>query len=569
MTKFYYPGRWGFLIVCLTLLVPANRCAAQPTIGFFPILTGLSSPIDFVNAADGSDRVFIVQQGGVIRVYNSSFGSPKTFLTVTGIVSGGEQGLLSMAFHPDYENPNPAIGGFFYVYYTNTSSDLELARYHVSSTDADVADPSSKQVIMTIPHPTNTNHNGGKLLFGADGYLYFATGDGGGGGDVPNNAQRPDVLLGKMLRINVTNSPVLPFYTIPADNPYAGPGDPLDEIWAFGLRNPFRWSFDRANQNMWIGDVGQGEREEVNFRLAGTTGGINYGWRCYEGNLPFNTSGCLSPINYVFPAFDYINPPSGSAAVTGGVVYRGNTYQALRGYYLAADVYSGDVYLMNTATFLPPTIQPGLPGSIVCFGETESGEVFAVSLGGIVYQVILDPPLPVSLIQFTAASRSGITTLTWKTASEHNLKQFEIEHSPDGILFSTAGIVQAKNDINGADYSYVHPASFPGRLFYRLKMVDFDASFDYSAVVSISLNPNDQDFVHPSVITTGVMNIFIEEAWQSLEVSGINGATILKKNITGQTGKISIPVNAAMRGVYLVRLRNGWKAITQKILILP
>jgi glucose/arabinose dehydrogenase len=223
-----------------------NPVAAQPALSLTPVITtGLSSPIQFVHAGDGSNRIFIVQQGATIKVYDASFNYLSDFLTVSNVTVGGERGLLSMAFHPAY-----ASNGFSYVYYTNTAGDLELARYHVSS-DANVADAASKVVLITIPHPTNSNHNGGELHFGADGYLYLSTGDGGGGGDVPNNAQNTAVLLGKMLRFNVNTSNVSPYYTIPAGNPFG------NEIYDLGLRNPFRWSFDRLTKDMWIGDVGQ------------------------------------------------------------------------------------------------------------------------------------------------------------------------------------------------------------------------------------------------------------------------------------------------------------------------
>jgi len=566
MSDLYMQRKRFVLILLLFYFTFSNPTVAQPTLVFQPVISsGLSAPIDFVNAGDGTNRIFIVQQGGIIRIYNSSFGFIGTFLTVTGIVSGGEQGLLTMAFHPDYENPNPAIGGFFYVYYTNSAGDLELARYHVSA-DPNVADPASKVVILTIPHPTNENHNGGKLNFGTDGYLYFATGDGGSGGDPPNNAQRGDVLLGKMLRINVTNSAIAPFYTIPPGNPYAGPGDPLDEIWAFGLRNPFRWSFDRLNQNMWIGDVGQAAREEINYRAAGTTGGINYGWRCYEGNLPYNTTGCGPIGNYVFPVYDYPNPMPGSAAVTGGVVYRGSNFPALQGYYLAADVYSANVYLINAASFTT-TVQSGLPGLIVCFGESENGEVYAVSLGGTVYNVTTAIIVSARLIRFTVSSRNGIATLSWRTAIEQNLKQFEIEYSADGISFYQAGIVQAMNDPNGATYKFEHTAFNIRQVFYRLRMVDFDNNFEYSTIVNVSFDTGKGTFVYPSVITTGIINIFINEPWQKAEVVNMNGAVIRSQKLNGQRGSIGIPVNSAAGGIYLVCLKNNERIMTQKIVI--
>jgi glucose/arabinose dehydrogenase len=312
----------------------------QPVINYNTIITSLSQPVDIVNAGDGTNRIFVVEQGSsgsaAIKVYSSTYVSLGTFLTVTGISTGGEQGLLSMAFHPDYET-----NGFFWVYYTNSAGNLEVSRYKVSAGNVNQADAGSKQVVITIPHPGQTNHNGAKLNFGADGFLYFATGDGGGGGDPNNNAQNGNSLLGKMLRINVSTGNTAPFYTVPNDNPFVTNANVLDEIWALGLRNPFRWSFDRSNGNMWIGDVGQGAKEEINYRTAAQSAGVNYGWRCYEGSLQYNTSGCLAQNNYVFPVYEYDNlGGSGTpASVVGGFVYRGSTYPSMQGYYYATDVY--------------------------------------------------------------------------------------------------------------------------------------------------------------------------------------------------------------------------------------
>ncbi len=309
------------LLFTTALSMPqASVYAQQPVLQYSAqINTGLTNPIDIVHAGDASNRLFVVQRGGIIKVYSPTLTYIGDFLTVTGIGTGGEGGLLSMAFHPDYET-----NGFFFVYYTLPDLSLEIARYQVSAGNANVADAASKQVVLNIPHPTNNNHNGGKLNFGADGYLYLGTGDGGGGGDVPNNAQNGNSLLGKMLRLNVTTSATAPFYTIPPTNPYISDAGVLDEIYALGLRNPWRWSFDRNTNAMWIADVGQGEVEEVNYRASGSTGGINYGWRCYEGDSAYNTTGCQPAASYIPPIFGYgHNNTTGGFSITGGYVYRG------------------------------------------------------------------------------------------------------------------------------------------------------------------------------------------------------------------------------------------------------
>lgn len=345
--------------------------AAAPQISLTAVITsGLSAPMQFVHAGDGSKRIFIVQKAGTIRVYDSTFNFLSVFGTVSNVSTNGERGLLSMAFHPNY-----STNGFVYVYYTNTAGNLELARYHVNSGTPNTFDAASKVIVLTIPHPNNSNHNGGELHFGSDGYLYLSTGDGGGAGDVPNNAQNTSVLLGKILRLAVNTSTSAPYYSVPAGNPFS------NEVYAYGLRNPYRWSFDKATQDMWIGDVGQDSWEEINFRAAAGTSGTNYGWRCYEGNAPYNTSGCTGT-NYIFPVHAYAtqNP---AASITGGVVYRGNAYPNLRGVYLSADFYSGVFYkIVPNGSGWDITTQTLSPTGIVDFGETESGEVYVVSNTG-------------------------------------------------------------------------------------------------------------------------------------------------------------------------------------------
>jgi len=541
----------------------SSKLAAQPILSLTPVIqTGLSAPIEFVNAADGSKRVFIVQQGATIRVYDSAFNFLSVFLTVSNVNVGGERGLLSMAFHPDY-----ASNGFFYVYYTNTAGDLEIARYHVSS-NANVADAASKVVVITIPHPTNSNHNGGELHFGNDGYLYLSTGDGGGGGDQPNNAQNTAVLLGKILRFNVNTSATAPYYSIPPGNPYN------NEIFDLGLRNPYRWSFDRLTNDMWIGDVGQDSFEEIDYRAAGSTGGVNYGWHCYEGNNTYNTTGCGPTSNYVFPAYTYPsqNP---SAAITGGIVYRGAMQPALYGYYVAADFYSGIFYMITPDglggfTTLTQTLAPT---GIVDFGETENGEAYVVSLiSNVVYRLNAADggPLPVSLANFSAGIYNHQVQLQWKTSFEQNLQRFDVEYSTDGSVFTYAGTVQSTHAATGAAYTFSHAIGIRGTIFYRLKMIDTDGRYRYSNTVRVVLNDKTAGMVSPSVITDGVIHIDLgsEAQYLFVEVLSVNGNAIIKRKIEGQTGRISIPAGESATGIYMVKLTGpNARIVTQKIMI--
>ena len=294
--------------------------------------SGYSSPLGIENCGDS--RLFIVERQGRIIICDS-LGNRRQqpFLDISdSITSGGERGLLGLAFDPDY-----AVNGFFYVNYTNQNGNTQISRFRVKSSNPNVANRSSERSVLRIQQPF-TNHNGGCMRFGPDGNLYIAMGDGGSGGDPNNNAQNTMSLLGKMLRIDLRNG--LP-YKIPADNPFVDSLNYRPEIWALGLRNPWRFSFDALSGKMYIADVGQNFWEEINIQPNGK-GGNNYGWRCYEGKHPFNTSGCRSQSFYTPPAYEYFHSDSlNECSVTGGFVYRGNIYSSLYGKYIFTDYCSG------------------------------------------------------------------------------------------------------------------------------------------------------------------------------------------------------------------------------------
>lgn len=558
---FPFASRFRMLLMLCGAVTIANNVNAQPVLALTPVIsTGLTQPIQLVNAGDGSKRVFIVQKGGTIRSYDSAFNYLSDFLTVTPIAATGEQGLLSMAFHPAY-NTN----GFFYVYYTNTAGDLELARYHVSTVDPNIADPASKVILITIPHPTNTNHNGGELHFGADGFLYLSTGDGGGGGDVPNNAQNTAVLLGKMLRFNVNTSATAPFYTIPAGNPYG------NEIYALGLRNPYRWSFDRLTNDMWIGDVGQDSWEEFNFSPAATALNVNYGWRCYEGNATFNTTGCAAASSYVFPAFTYASQDP-AASVTEGVVYRGADWPLLQGWYIGADFYSGIFYKINSNGVggWNVSTQTLAPTGIVDFGETEDGEAYAVSLtDNSVFNIGASVTLPVSMVSFTATGARNGAQLNWKTAKEDNLEQFEIEYSMDGNAFRHLNTVTAKNNTTGSDYSYLHNVAYTGSIFYRLKIRERNGSFTYSGIEQVKLTNAATAIIAPTFITDGMLHLNIDDntTYHTVELAGMDGSVIRRESISGKSGLISFDIGTVASGIYLVRVNGSGASNVQKIYV--
>lgn len=401
----------------------------------FPNLT-FTNPVDLQNAGDGTDRIFVVEQAGRIYVFenNPTTTVKKLFLNIVDSVSsGGEMGLLGLAFHPNYEN-----NGYFYVNYTKSSPYRRtlISRFKVSSTNPDSADRSSATILMEIAQPYS-NHNGGQLAFGPDGYLYIALGDGGSGGDPQNNSQNKSSLLGKLLRINVDQIQGSLNYSIPPDNPFANNSQGFkEEIYAYGLRNPWRFSFDFTTGNLWCGDVGQSSREEIDI----ITNGGNYGWRCYEGTLPYNTSGCTGT-NYLPPIWEY--PRSEGYSVTGGFVYRGPNLPELYGKYIYGDYGTKKIWALTYDGVNPPVNQflVTCNSAISSFGVDLNNELYVVGYNGIIYRFTPTAPIVApSNLRFIFNSPTSIT-LFWKDNS-NNETGFKIERkmgSGNFVLIDSVG----------------------------------------------------------------------------------------------------------------------------------
>lgn len=323
-----------------TLSIFSSLIANAQSINLEEFATGLTSPVEITNANDS--RLFVVQQNGIIKIIQPN-GTINTvnFLDISSkITFGGERGLLGLAFHPQYP-----VNGYFFVYYNNPSGNIIVARYKVSTTNPNTADPNSEKILLNIPKPF-ANHNGGSIHFAPDGKLWIITGDGGSGGDPNNNAQNKNSLLGKMLRIDVDATDPTP-YNIPTDNPFAGLGvEGADEIWAYGLRNAWKFSFDLTTGNAMIADVGQEAIEEIN-RIPLSQAGLNYGWRCYEGNSTYNTSGCPDQSTMTFPIAVY-DHSGGKCSITGGYIYRGSQYPSLQGKYFFADYCSTQIGILDS-----------------------------------------------------------------------------------------------------------------------------------------------------------------------------------------------------------------------------
>jgi glucose/arabinose dehydrogenase len=380
------------IVTILALAALAWSAAAPLTVsGAFaitlsPFASGFNSPTQITSARDGTNRLFVVEQRGVIKAIAPG-GAVSTFMDIrTKVEDGGERGLLGLAFDPNFK-----WNGRLFVYYTRNGGDIVVSRFVTNAAHTNVIESSARPLLL-IEHSANTNHNGGALAFGPHSYLYVGTGDGGGSGDPANNGQKKSTLLGKILRINVNGTGSGPFdhYSIPKSNPFWGASRPgLGEIWDYGLRNPWRISFDRGSGKLFIADVGQGRYEEINRERAGFTGGRNYGWDAMEGMHCFTASKC--PLaGDTLPNAEYSHS-GGNCSITGGYVYRGPTQTALVGLYVFADWCSGKIWTIpynGLAVNTPETLRADTSQQITSFGESENGELYAVTSDGDVYQVL-------------------------------------------------------------------------------------------------------------------------------------------------------------------------------------
>ena len=347
----------------------------------------LSQPVLAIGARDGSNRLFVVEKTGRIRIVKGGAVLATPFLDISaGVSTGGEQGLLGLAFHPSYRT-----NGKLYVNYTDRNGDTVVREYRASATDPDRVGSGTGRTIIRIKQPYG-NHNGGMIAFGKDGYLYIGMGDGGSAGDPGNRAQSTGSLLGKMLRVNVNTHTSTRQYGIPSTNPYVGKAG-LDEIWQRGLRNPWRFSFDRSTGDLWIGDVGQNRYEEVDHAVRTTTGagrGVNWGWRVIEGFHCYSPATGCSTTGRRLPLLEYSHA-SGRCAVTGGYVYRGTTIPALVGWYVYGDYCSGEVWTVSATSASRPApvrlLGAGSGRMVSGFGQGDAGELYICDLNGSLWRI--------------------------------------------------------------------------------------------------------------------------------------------------------------------------------------
>jgi len=345
-----------------------------------PIASGFTKPVFLTHANDETGRLFVVEQAGRILILKDGVINPTPFLDIISIVGSdaNEQGLLSVAFHPNYPS-----NGYFFVNYTNRQGDTVIARYNVSD-NPDIADPNSEKILMTIGQP-HANHNGGQVAFGPDGYLYIGMGDGGAANDPQNRAQDLSTLLGKILRIDIDNGDP---YGVPETNPFVSNESARPEIWSYGWRNPWRFSFDINTDDLYIADVGQNQYEEVDVELAGTEAGQNYGWRLMEGLHCFRPADCdPAALGLVLPVAEYDHGLG--CSITGGYIYRGTQFPTLEGVYLYGDYCSGIIWGIRYETDGNWSKAQFMQSSenISSFGQDESGEVYLVAHQGDIFLV--------------------------------------------------------------------------------------------------------------------------------------------------------------------------------------
>lgn len=423
------------------LLLAAGLCHAQE-FTLTPFATGFNRPLEIVHAGDS--RLFVVEQTGKIKILNAD-GSTNTtpFLDISALTtSTSERGLLGVAFSPDY-----ATNGRFYINYTNLDGNTVVARYTRNTENPSVANAEGT-ILLTVNQPFS-NHNGGCLRFGPDGYLYIAMGDGGSGDDPQGNGQNINTLLGKMLRIDTEID--TEGYGIPQDNPFVGI-DGADEIWATGLRNPWKFSFDRTAGNIWIADVGQNDREELN-RVSASEGGVNYGWRCYEGSLPHITGGCASADAFTMPFAEY-GRADNACSVTGGYVYRGTMYPDLAGKYVFGDFCNNRIGTVDNAANI--TWSNPFAGNFATFGEDNSGELYVAGISnGTVYKIAYGTPAGIaganlsSVKLYPNPAKDNITVDTAGAALPLQAKIYDLS----GKLLHSATIQQNGQRIDVSAFS--------------------------------------------------------------------------------------------------------------------
>jgi len=546
---------------------------AQPDLQLLQLTNNFSRPVDIANDGLEANRLYVVEQPGKIKIIeddgNGNWTIASTpFLDLSDTISGGssgEMGLLGLVFHPDYPDSNYCFVN--YTYAVGNNRYTRISRFEVAN---DTAIRASELEIISFFQPYG-NHNGGDMSFGpGDGYLYIGSGDGGSGGDPQDNAQDSLSLLGKMLRIDVKNKAAGQEYAIPADNPFVNNPDVRDEIWSIGLRNPWRFSFDRSTHDMYIADVGQQKWEEVHWQPGTSTGGENYGWDCLEGSHDFNNSApnCGNDSIYKLPIFEYDHETGRS--VTGGFVYRGSDYPSMQGYYILADFATGKFWsLLKNGTDWQAN-QKFIIGKITTFGEDVAGELYAARLNGQLYKVASAGALPVQLVSFEGFAQKKENILKWTTSAETFSSHFEVERSSSKAYFQSIGRVEAQGESqNLRTYAFKDTKPLSEINYYRLKRVDIDGYVEYSEIISISRKQARKIQVFPNPAQTFVQISLPEQSNKAvrIQISDLAGRVIRSINLNKADTPYKLSLQDLSEGTYLLEIWNGSEKESQKLVI--
>ncbi len=533
----------------------------------FPNLT-FYYPVGIYSPGDGTDRIFVVEQSGIIKVFenNRNVASDKTFLDISDSVyfNKDECGLLGLAFHPEYKS-----NGYFYVdYVANNPLRTVIARFQVSRSNPDSALNSSEEILLTIAQPYSIWHKGGQLNFGSDGYLYIGMGDGGPEGDPDGHGQNLSILLGKILRIDVDHPSNGLNYGIPSGNPFfQNTSGFRQEIYAYGLRNPWRFNFDPVTGYLWCGDVGQNAWEEIDL----IKNGGNYGWNCYEGFHPYNTN--CSGGNFIFPVFEY-GHTNGNCAIIGGYVYRGKRRPELRGKYIYGDYCTGNVWQLQLQDS-SNAIAANVPSQIYSFGEDMNGELYIGAMDNNIYEFVPAIAAPSNLSG--SISGSNKINLTWKDNS-NNETGFLIQRKDSTNIFAAAGTVPANQTY------YNDTVSYGGNYVYRVIAFNDSAESNYSNETSIIItsvtaesrkkdlsysllqnypNPfNPTTTIEYSIPASGLVKIVV------FDITGKKVRTLVNGKIQAGTHKIIFNCSKLASGVYYYRIIAGNFTQTKKFVLL-
>ena len=499
---------------------------AQPTLNFTPLsLSGptLVQPLFMSGCGDGSGRLFVVEKRGTIRIIQNNVVSTDFFLDIQDLVmNSGERGLLGLAFHPQY----PTTPYIYVNYVIDGTITNRISRFTLNPNNSNDIQENTEFILLEQAG-VQTNHKAGGIAFGPDGYLYIGMGDGGGGGDPSNSGQNLETLLAKMLRIDVNAPQGSLNYTIPPDNPFVGePG--RDEIWAYGLRNPWRISFDRETGDFWIADVGQNLWEEVDMVLAGTPGGMNFGWDCREGNHDYEPGNCGSGTEFTWPIFEYphsCNPcPNGyGASISGGYVYRGSEHPVLEGFYVCADYVSNYLWMIKVTSFDPLELDvyvqdgTGLAYGLVTFGEDDDGELYASNLDGVIYSVSASGFLPVQWGSADAHIIQGGNQIDWTIHQSLGIEYFEVQRSLNSGFDNFTVVTQVEPVEDQISYKYIDPFIHTRTVYYRIAAHMSDGSIEYSPFMRILPDTGSK----PSLVFDQNHNLWrinIPNDWQNGEV---------------------------------------------------